>query len=47
MRDGEHDTQLHTDKQLEENHREQNLLGKHEGRDLDRRVPDIINSQPW
>lgn len=47
MRDVEHDTQLHTDKQLEENHKEQNLLGKHERRDSDQRIPDIIRSQPW
>lgn len=35
LRGVDHDSQLHTDMQLEENHREQNLLGKHEGRDLD------------
>lgn len=35
MKSMDHNSQLHTDRQLEENHREQNLLGKHEGRDLD------------
>lgn len=34
MRGVDHDAQHHTDKGLEETHREENLLGKH-GRDLD------------
>lgn len=47
LKDVDHDNQLHTDKQLEEKHREQSLFGKHEGRDLDQTVPDIVSSETF
>lgn len=47
LKDVDHDNQLHTDKQLEEKHREQTLFGKHEERDLDQMVPDIVSSKTF